>query len=72
MNKFELLEKKYVEHFKTPFPERIIGYWDPVHDSPEYIENVGYENMKQAIEKAIRTNTKIEEIPEDEWESIIF
>ncbi|MCT1174159.1 hypothetical protein EFL96_06270 [Lactococcus lactis] len=72
MDKFKLLEDKYEQHFKIPFPTRIIGFWDPVHDSPDYIENIGYENMKKAIEEAIQNNEPIEEIPQDIWDSIVF
>lgn len=72
MNKFEKLEKNYEEHFKVPFPQRIIGYWDPVHDSPDYINSVGYENMKKAVEEAIKNNEPIEEIPKDIWDEIVF
>lgn len=72
MDKFEILEKKYEEHFKAKFPQRIIGYWDPVHDTTEYIETIGYQNMKLAIDKAIKENEPIEEIPEEIWDTMAF
>lgn len=72
MDKFELLEAKYEQHFKVPFPTRIIGFWDPLHDSVEYIETVGYENMKKAVDEAIANNERIEEMPQEVWDTIIF
>ena len=72
MDKFKLLEDKYEWHFKVSFPTRIIGFWDPLHDSVEYIESEGFEKMKAAIDNAIAKNEPIEEIPKDVWEKIIF
>lgn len=72
MNKIKLLAEKYEKHFKTPFPTRIVGFWDPLHDSIDYIETEGYEKMKSAVDNAIAKNEPIEEIPKDEWENIIF
>lgn len=72
MDKFKLLEKKYEEHFNVSFPQRIIGFWDPVHDTPQYIQTVGYDEMKKAIDEAITKNEPFEEIPEEEWASIRF
>ena len=72
MDKFELLKKKYEEYFKVSFPTRIIGFWDPLHDSPEFIETVGYENMKKAVDEAITNSEPIEEMPKGTWETIIF
>ena len=72
MDKFELLEAEYEQHFKVPFPTRIIGFWDPLHDSVEYIETVGYENMKKAVDEAIANNERIEEMPQEVWDTIIF
>ena len=72
MDKFKLLEDKYEQHFKVSFPTRIIGFWDPLHDSVEYIESEGFEKMKDAVDNAIVKNEPIEEIPKDVWEKIIF
>lgn len=72
MDKLKLLEDKYEQHFKVSFPTRIIGFWDPLHDSVEYIESEGFEKMKAAIDNAIAKNEPIEEIPKDVWEKIIF
>ena len=72
MDKFKLLEDKYEQHFKVSFPTRIIGFWDPLHDSVEYIESEGFEKMKAAVDSAIAKNEPIEEIPKDVWEKIIF
>ena len=72
MDKFKLLEDKYEQHFKIPFPTRIIGFWDPLHDSVEYIESEGFNKMKSAVDNAISKNEPIEEIPKDVWEKIIF
>ena len=72
MDKFKLLEDKYEQHFKISFPTRIIGFWDPLHDSVEYIESEGFEKMKDAVDNAIAKNEPIEEIPKDVWEKIIF
>lgn len=72
MDKFKLLEDKYERHFKVSFPTRIIGFWDPLHDSVEYIESEGFEKMKAAVDNAIAKNELIEEIPKDVWEKIIF
>ena len=72
MDKFKLLEDKYERHFKVSFPNRIIGFWDPLHDSVEYIESEGFEKMKAAVDNAIAKNEPIEEIPKDVWEKIIF
>ena len=72
MDKFKLLEDKYEQHFKVSFPTRIIGFWDPLHDSVEYIESEGFEKMKDAVGNAIAKNEPIEEIPKDVWEKIIF
>ena len=72
MDKFKLLEDKYERHFKVSFPTRIIGFWDPLHDSVEYIESEGFEKMKDAVDNAIAKNEPIEEIPKDIWEKIIF
>lgn len=72
MDKFKLLEDKYERHFKVSFPTRIIGFWDPLHDSVEYIESEGFEKMKDAVDNAIAKNEPIEEIPKDVWEKIIF
>ena len=72
MDKFKLLEDKYEQHFKVSFPTRVIGFWDPLHDSVEYIESEGFEKMKDAVDNAIAKNEPIEEIPKDVWEKIIF
>ena len=72
MDKFKLLEDKYEQHFKVSFPTRIIGFWDPLHDSVEYIESEGFEKMKDAVDNAVAKNEPIEEIPKDVWEKIIF
>ena len=72
MDKFKLLEDKYEQHFKVSFPTRIIGFWDPLHDSVEYIESEGFEKMKDAVDNAIAKNEPIEEIPKDVWEKIFF
>ena len=72
MDKFKLLEDKYERHFKVSFPTRIIGFWDPLHDSVEYIESEGFEKMKLAVDNAISKNEPIEEIPKDVWGNIIF
>ena len=72
MDKFKFLEDKYERHFKVSFPTRIIGFWDPLHDSVEYIESEGFEKMKAAVDNAIAKNEPIEEIPKDVWEKIIF
>ena len=72
MDKFKLLEDKYEQHFKVSFPTRIIGFWDPLHDSVEYIESEGFEKMKDAVDNSIAKNEPIEEIPKDVWEKIIF
>ena len=67
MDKFKLLEDKYEQHFKLSFPTRIIGFWDPLHDSVEYIESEGFEKMKAASDNAIAKNEPIEERPKDVW-----
>ena len=72
MDKFKLLEDKYEQHFKVSFPTRIIGFWDPLHDSVEYIESEGFEKMKDEVDNAIAKNEPLEEIPKDIWEKIIF
>ena len=72
MDKFKLLEDKYEQHFKASFPTRIIGFWDPLHDSVEYIESKGFEKMKDAVDNSIAKYEPIEEIPKDVWEKIIF
>ena len=72
MDKFKLLEDKYEQHFKASFPTRIIGFWDPLHDSVEYIESEGFEKMKAAVDSAIAKNEPIEELPKDVWENVIF
>ena len=72
MDKLKLLEDKDEQHFKVSFPTRIIGFWDPLHDSVEYIESEGFEKMKDAVDNAIAKNEPIEEIPKDVWEKIIF
>jgi len=72
MDKFVGLRKRYEEHFGVKYPERILGFFDPIHDSSEYIEEEGYNLMKKAVEEAIRTNRKFEEISKEDWETMIF
>ena len=72
MDKFKLLEDKYERHFKISFPTRIIGFWDPLHDSVEYIESEGFEKMKVSVDDDIANNEPIAEMPKYVWEKIIF
>ena len=67
------LRDEYQKHFHSAFPERIIGWWDPLHilDSQEELEQ-GIAKMKKDVEKAIKTNTPIKEIPKEIWEKMIF
>lgn len=67
------LRAEYQEHFHTVFPERIVGWWDPLHIEyhPEELEQ-GIAEMKKDVEKAIKTNVPIEEIPEEIWKNMIF
>lgn len=67
------LEHRYEEHFNVPFPNRIIGWWDPVNivDHPEELK-AGVDQMKKDIEKAIATDTPIKEVPEEQWQKIKF
>lgn len=67
------IKAEYREHFNTEFPDRIVGWWDPLHveHHPEELEH-GITEMKKDVEKAIKTNTPIEEIPEEIWKNMIF
>ena len=67
------LRAEYEKHFNTNFPSRIFGWWDPLllDDEPELFAK-GVRAMKRDVKKAIRTNTPISEIPEEEWKHIIF
>lgn len=69
----EDLKHKYEKHFNVPFPNKIIGWWDPVNivDHPEELK-AGVDQMKKDIEKAIATDTPIKEVPEEQWQKIKF
>lgn len=72
-SKAERLKSDYERHFNTSFPERITGWWNPLNIAlyPDELEK-GVEKMSRDIEKAIKTNTPIEEIPEELYKGIIF
>lgn len=67
------LKDEYREHFHTEFPEITVGWWDPLHieNHPEELEQ-GIAEMKKDVEKAIKTNVPIEEIPQKIWKNMIF
>lgn len=70
--RIEAAEKKYAEHFGK-FPERIIGWWDPLvlpSNTKYWDECVA--DMEKDVEQAIASDTPFEEIPEDIWKQIIF
>lgn len=69
----EQLKLEYEKYFNTKFPERIIGWWDPVNieQHPEELAH-GIKKMEHAIKQAIKTNTPIEDIPKEQWDHIIF
>ena len=69
--KIALLEKVYEQHFGTTFPERMIGWWDPLNATEQEIE-IGIKKMQKDINRAIRTNIPIEGMSEEEWEDIVF
>lgn len=68
-----LIRRTYEEHFGVHFPERIIGWWDPLHTRgyPDELEQ-GIKSMANDVNKAIKTNTPIRELTEEEWSKIIF
>lgn len=67
------LELEYEAHFEIPFPQRIVGWWDPMNITlyPEELEK-GVAEKEKEIRHAIRNNKPIEEIPEDLWRTTIF
>lgn len=73
LKKSEQLKLRYENHFHTNFPERIVGWWNPVN-IPSYPEELqaGIVKMENDIEYAIRTNTPIEEISQEEWNKLVF
>jgi hypothetical protein len=73
LNEASELQIKYERHFKTKFPERIVGWWDPTNIN-EHVDELasGVKQMRKDVENAIYTNVPLEEIPKDEFEKIIF
>ena len=70
--RIEAAEKKYADHFGS-FPERIIGWWDPLvlpSDTKYWDKCVA--DMEKDVEQAIASDTPFEQIPKDIWEQIIF
>lgn len=67
------LMSDYEKHFNTPFPQRIVGWWNPLNitDHPDELKQ-GVQQMTKDIQKAIQTNEPIVEIPEDQWVKMIF
>jgi hypothetical protein len=71
-NKVNQLKQRYEAHFNRPFPDRIIGWWEPRYANEPGVLEAGVKVMQTDVEKAIRTNTPIEEMTEEEWQRIIF
>lgn len=73
LNKANGLQIKYEKHFNASFPHNIVGWWDPVNiiDYPDELEK-GVNQMEKDINKAIKTNTPLEEIPETQIDKIFF
>ncbi|HFE9852640.1 TPA: hypothetical protein ACGBG5_003229 [Enterococcus faecalis] len=71
IKKSDSLKKEYENHFNTTFPERIVGWWNPVNITAQEMA-IGIKAMEKDIKKAIRTDTPIEEMPEELWKTIIF
>lgn len=69
----EWIKKEYESHFKTNFPDQIIGWWDPVNivDYPEELA-AGVKSMQKDVKKAIKTNIPIKNMSNEEWNNIIF
>lgn len=72
-DKSERLEKEYEQHFNIAFPERIIGWWDPLN-IVDYVDELrdGVKSKEKDIRTAIATDTPIEEISEEMWKDMIF
>lgn len=70
--RIESAEKKYADHFGS-FPERIIGWWDPLvlPSNTKYWDKC-VADMEKDVERAIASDTPFEEIPEEEWKHMIF
>lgn len=67
------LEQRYKDHFQTPLPDQLVGWWDPNNIAlhPEELAK-GVADMKKDIENAIATNTPIEPVPDEIWNKIVF
>lgn len=72
-DKSESLEKEYERHFNIAFPERIIGWWDPLN-IVDYVDELrdGVKLKEKDIRTAIATDTPIEEISKEMWKDMIF
>lgn len=66
MKEFMELQEKYLKKFGNDSLDRVV-LLDPLH--PE--EN-DYEKATLTLEKAIRENKPLEQIPEEIWEKMIF
>ena len=65
------LEKQYENHFGVAYPDRIIGFWDPLNITLEEA-NIGYEEMAKAVNEAIAKNEPFKELSPELWDSIVF
>lgn len=72
-DQIEKLKSLYEKHFKRSFPQRIIGWWDPLNivDNPDELAH-GLKEMQRDITTSIDTDTPIEEMTEEEWNHLIF
>lgn len=67
------IRQAYLQHFGKPIPQRIIGWWDPLHieEYPDELRD-GVKAMRKDVQHAIATNTPIAEIDEETWNTIVF
>ncbi|WP_054749702.1 hypothetical protein [Lacticaseibacillus thailandensis] len=72
ITQINLIKRAYEDHFGAPFPERIIGWWDPLHieQHPDELEQ-GVKDMTRDVNEAIDSNTPIPELTAEEWSKII-
>lgn len=71
--KTEAIKVSYEQHFNTSFPERIIGWWDPLNITQYPDELVkGVAEMEKDVNAAIAGDRPLPEIPIDQWNKMIF
>lgn len=68
---YQSLADRYEQHFNEPLTRRNVDWFDP-RDMTLAEANEGYELMKADVEEAISSNQKIEPIPDEFWDQMIF